>query len=422
VLGPDLVEGWLASNGATSIKDDQRRNANGAKIPEHVISAMLNGRAVRVEVRAYGSANAFKDLASGSADVGMASRPVNDNEVRALAALGDMHGLASEHVLGLDGIAVIVPQSNTVRKLSTAQLKGLFEGQITDWSQVGGKPGPVHLYVRDEQSGTYDTFEAMVLAGGALATAKRYDDSATLELDVSRDRDGVGFIGMPYVETTRAVAIGDGPAPALLPTVLNVKTESYPLTRRLFLYTAAQPTNLSALQFVEFALSDPGQEIVKQAQFVNLELRQPKAPTDSQANMGCMLSARWRGDRNDYCKLRADAEQLETSLRFRAGSAALDSRATRDLRRVVEAVPRTPAPSVVLAGFADSSGSYDANCGLARKRAQTVAQALATLGLEVADIRGFCNELPVRAAGTDGREENRGVEIFIVKESSRGRR
>ncbi|MBA3810043.1 MAG: substrate-binding domain-containing protein [Caulobacteraceae bacterium] len=414
-LGPKLIEAWLGSKGATGIRSEQRTGPDGAKIPEQVISATLGGRTVKVEVKAHGSADAFKDLASGAADIGMASRPIKDEEMGQLASLGDMRGRASEHVLALDGIAVITPQANAVPRLTLAQLKSIFSSQITDWSGVGGAAGPIHLFARDDKSGTFDAFKSLVLQGGSLGSAKRYEDSAALENDVAHDPAAIGFVGMPYVKTTRAVPIGDGLAVALEPTVFTVKTESYALSRRLFLYTAAQPANPAVREFVEFALSGAGQQVVRQAQFVDLDLRQPMAaPSPEAASANCRLSERWKGDRDEYCKLRAGSRQLGTSFRFRVGSADLDNRAARDLRRVLEAVEGAADKTIVLAGFADSSGTYPANCALSRARGQRVSEAFATLGLRITDVRGYCDELPVRDNATDaGREQNRRVEIFL---------
>ena len=84
------------------------------------------------------------------------------------------------------------------------------------------------------------------------------------------------------------------------------------------------------------------------------------------------------------------------------------------MQRILKRIVDTPDKQIVLAGFADSSGSRDGNCSLSLARADRVAKALATLGLSNAQTYGFCDELPVRDNGTDeGREENRRVEIML---------
>src|SRR5439155_922505 len=83
------------------------------------------------------------------------------SEASQLTSFGDMTSPAAEHVLGLDGIAVILSKNNPVESLSKGQVAQLFAGEITDWSQVGGPSGPVNIYARDDKSGTYDTFKTL---------------------------------------------------------------------------------------------------------------------------------------------------------------------------------------------------------------------------------------------------------------------
>ena len=408
-MAPDLVKAWLQSKGATDVREEPR-----AGKPETVVSGRLDGKTIRVEVRAHGTGTAFTDLESGAADVGMASRPIKDPEAQSLGKFGDMRGVASEHVLGLDGIAIVVPVSNSVAKLSRKDLQRLFDGEVKNWSELGGPDTPVHLYARDDKSGTYDTFKELVLRGESLATAERFEDSAQLEAAVARDPGGLGFVGLPYVKTTRAVPVSDGSSSPLEPTSFSIKTENYPLSRRLYLYTAATSTNPNVREFVDYALSAAGQKVVRAAHFVDLDLTDRVVAPSRQAAGDCRLSDRFSGDRSEYCRLRDGAEQLGTSFRFRIGSSDLDSRAARDLRRVLERMEASPNRSVILAGFADASGGYDANCTLSKSRAQAVASALGTLGLRAEQVIGFCSELPVRSNDTsDGREQNRRVEIFL---------
>jgi phosphate transport system substrate-binding protein len=413
-LAPELVKAWLADKGAEGIREEEHK-VSGKPAPEKIIRARLDGKTIKVIVRAHGSATAFVDLKSGDADIGMASRPVKDAEAESLASFGDMRSISNEHVLGLDGVAIVVPTSNDTPSLSRRDLRRVFSGEIKNWSEVGGPNRPIHLYARNDESGTFDTFKDLVLKDTPLAKAERFEDSAELEEAVANDPDGVGFVGLPYVKTTRAVAISDGSSAALEPTRFSIKTENYPLSRRLFLYTSADPANAAVKDFIAFALSGKGQAIVHQARFVDLDLTQVVSREETAAvRGGCRLSSRWRGDANAYCRLRDGAEQLGTSFRFRVGSAELDTRALQDLRRVLERMEKSPDKTIVLAGFADSSGEYSANCALSLSRSKAIAKALGTLGLQVDDTLGFCSELPVRDNGTpDGRNQNRRVEIFV---------
>lgn len=267
VLVPQLVTAWLVSIGASDVEEAHRVGPDGNRISESLIRAKFNGNPVVVAVKAQGSATAFKDMATGDADIGMASREINSSEATQLMPPGDMRAQVSEHVLGLEGIAVIVSQSNTISSLSRSNLKKIFAGQITNWSAFGTKSLPIHLYARNDNSGTYDTFVSLVLGGVPMANAKRYEDSEKLESDVASDPGGIGFIGMSYVKDTRAVSISDGTATVPERSAFTVKTEKYALSRRLYLYTAAVPQNPAAIDFVRFALSLEGQNIVRKAGF-----------------------------------------------------------------------------------------------------------------------------------------------------------
>lgn len=412
-LAPDMVKAWLESKGASDITLEQRR-VEGKDAAETVIKANLDGESVAIEVRPHGSSTAFVDLKAKTADVGMASRPIKASEVEDLADLGDMRSEAAEHVVGLDGVAVIVNPNNPVGALSTATLRRIFTGQIRDWGEIGGQPGPIKLYARDEKSGTFDTFKELVLRGEKMATAERFEDSARLEAAVADDEAGIGFVGLPYVKTTHALAVNDGDSAPLAPTSFSIRTESYPISRRLFFYVAPQGAKREAKEFIAFALSANGQAVVRKHQFVDLDLVTAAAAPVRASSGACQLSAEWKGDANAFCQLRQGAEALPTTFRFRPGSDVLDTRAIADLRRVLARMEQTPNKQIVLAGFSDNVGAYAGNCALSQSRARRVADALATLGLTAAEVVGFCSELPVRDNATpEGRDQNRRVEIFL---------
>ncbi|MFY9989453.1 MAG: phosphate ABC transporter substrate-binding protein, partial [Rhodoplanes sp.] len=238
-LAPRLLEAYAKRNGS----GDFEWRGEGE---DHSLVARGQGGEFAADVSSHGSGTAPVQLAAGKADIGMMSRPIAAKEVAQLATIGfgkaDTPG--QEHVVALDGVVVLVNKANPVTQLSLADIQGLFSGAITDWSQVGGKPGPVHVYARDDKSGTYDTFKALVLKDKKLTgSAKRYEDSKELSDDVANDENGIGFVGFAYVRNARALAIGTECGLAYEPKEYAVKTEEYPLARRLFLYTPQKATN-----------------------------------------------------------------------------------------------------------------------------------------------------------------------------------
>src|SRR5258707_14837994 len=174
-----LCEDFLKYEGATSVQRKPRE-----KEDETDIEAILpneSAEPLTFEVQAHGTKTAFEDMAAGKCDVGMASRQIKSDEAQkcARAGLGDMFSPACENVLGLDGIAVFVNRSNPINELTKKQIADIFSGGITDWSQVGVRPGPINLYAPDDKSGTFDMFNSLVLGPRALsAEASRYENSA----------------------------------------------------------------------------------------------------------------------------------------------------------------------------------------------------------------------------------------------------
>jgi phosphate transport system substrate-binding protein len=402
-LGPALAEGYLKLKGATATEQKE------LAADEHQVIGQQPGAAGRpaVEVFAHGSATAFKDLGAQAADLGMASRRIKPDEVAQLTPLdGDLSLASSEHVLGLDGVAVIVNPSNPVQNLSIEQVGKLFSGTITDWSAVGGTAGPVNIHARDDKSGTYDTFKALVLDPlnfKLVAAAKRYESSTELSDAVAADPGGIGFIGLPYVRRSKVVGIAAGAGnPPIVPTQFTVGTEDYPLSRRLYLYLPGKTPSKEASEFVEYALSDAGQEVVKQIGFISQNPYTQKVADD----------ANWPAD---YRQMVGGAERLSFDFRFESGTGNPDSKAQRDLGRLVDYLGKTGrGRSVLLAGFADGVGASAVNQQLSLDRARTIAAALQARGIDVLDVKGFGSALPVASNDTPaGRERNRRVEVWL---------
>jgi phosphate transport system substrate-binding protein len=400
-LAPALAEEFLKEQGATDVK-----TRPGDREDEVFVRGILPGDRTpkAIEIHAHGSALAFEDLATGRADIGMSSRKIKAEEVAQLAGLGDMTSPSCEHILGLDGIAVIVSRKNPVRTLAKDQIAQIFQGTIGNWLQVGGSDGAIHLFARDDKSGTYDTFRTLVLGNASLApSAKRLEDSRKLSDAVAQDPNGIGFIGLTYVQETQAVAVYENGAAALLPTPFTVATEDYALSRRLFLYTAAQPQSELARRFVDFALSSMGQNIVAEVGFVGQNVSAAAAAASSTAVPA------------DYRRLTTGYDRLSLDFRFREGSSQLDNKAVADLARVITFVTdlHYSGDNLVLLGFNDSKEATD---NLSKARADAVAQQFKERGVKASTVVGFGSQIAVASNDTpEGRQKNRRVEIWLKR-------
>ncbi len=409
-LAPSLAEEFLKQQGAIQVRQETShettkiRGIFGQSQPEKVI-----------EIQAIGTDTAFRDMAEKKCDIGLASRKIYDNEAQKLgqSGLGDMTSPACEHVLGLDGIAIIVHRSNPVKMLSMEQIAGIFSGEISDWSAVGGNPGPIRIYSRDDRSGTYETFRSLVLRSKPLSSsAQLFEDSSALSDKVASYPNAIGFVGLPYIASAKALEVYEPGATPLLPTSFTVATEDYPLSRRLFLYTPEVSQNPFVRKFVEFALSKTGQEIVRKNGFTDQTITaQKKEKTPD--------TARSAPPKDAYQRVIQNVVQLSTTFRFKAGSDILDNRSVRDLDRVADTLsqPEYRGKRFILIGFADSTGAENVNVLLSRSRALAVSEELKKRGLIAAQVEGMGSKRPVASNATqEGREKNRRVEIWIEEQ------
>ena len=401
-LGPALVGGLLEKEGFTNVRI-QESGSN----EQRVIGQDAQGRLVNIEVAAHGSSTGFTALGQGSTDLAASSRPIKDSEAASLAALGDLKSPEGEQVIAIDGLAVILHPSNPLDSLSVEQLAKVFAGELKTWEELGGRGGAIRLYARDDNSGTFDTFKELVLAshGKSLAAnAQRFESSNQLSDSVSRDPQGIGFIGLPYIRQAKPLAISAGDSQPMLPSTELVATEDYPLSRRLFFYMKPAESNPWAQALVRFAHSPSGQEIVAKSGFISQTVKAMQV----EAN-GEMPPA--------YHELASHAQRLAVNFRFAEGSAELDSKALRDVRRVVRYLKDNDKmmSQVVLVGFADPrNDDRDRTELLSKLRAMAVQRELVKSGVLLRSITGLGDALPVASNDSEaGRKKNRRVEVWV---------
>ncbi|TWR67671.1 substrate-binding domain-containing protein [Pseudomonas grimontii] len=401
-LGPALVKGLMEHQGLQAVHSEPAEGAN----EQRVVGKTRQGKTVTIEVAAHGSSTGFVALKKTSADLAASSRPIKDSERVDLEPLGDLKSPEAEQVIAIDGLAIILNPHNPLNTLNTEQLAQIFNGEINTWEALGGVGGAIHLYARDDQSGTYDTFKELVLRlrGKPLAaSAKRFESSEALSDAVSQDPQGIGFIGLPYVRQAKAVAIVDGDSQPMLPLNSLIATEDYPLSRRLFFYLPPSSRNPRAKALVDFTQSSKGQAIVAANGFIAQQVQamtvqpRPSMPDDYQA-------------------IARDAQRLTVNFRFAEGSASLDNKARQDVQRVVAYIKSHNQldKQVSLVGFGDAKNDPQRAALLSKLRAMAVRRELVKNGVVLRDIRGFGAQMPVAANTADeGRIKNRRVEVWV---------
>ncbi|WP_434569100.1 substrate-binding domain-containing protein [Pseudomonas sp. Z3-8] len=401
-LGPALVKGLMQGQGLLRVSSE----ITGRDNEQRIVGWTAEGKRVQIDIAAHGSSTGFAALKQASADLAASSRPIKDGELKDLSALGDLKSPMAEQVIAIDGLAIILHPQNPLRQLDTAQLARIFSGEAKTWEAVGSVGGAIHLYARDEQSGTYDTFKELVLnrQGKKLdPTAQRFESSEQLSDAVSQDPQGIGFIGLPYVRQAKPLALVDGASQPMLPLNNLIATEDYPLSRRLFFYLPPAQTNPWAEALVDFSQSEQGQAIVAANGFIAQTIQAMSVTPNALMPEG-------------YQALSRHAQRLTVNFRFEEGSASLDNKAHQDLGRVLDYIRQHGKLDrrVTLVGFGDLKDDPARADLLSKLRAMAVRRELVKYGVTLREVRGFGALMPVAANNEDeGRVRNRRVEVWV---------
>ena len=223
---------------------------------------MAKHKGTTIQVTGGGSGTGISALINGTTDVCEASRAMKDAEKKQLA---DKAGAPPvEITVAKDGLSVFVNGSNKVKELTMAQLKDIYTGKVTDWKDVGGEPGKIIPYSRENSSGTYVFFKEHVLQNADYTPrAQAMPGTAAVVNAVARDKAAIGYGGGAYA--TKGITVikvkKDAASPAIGPSDATVKDGSYPLSRPLFFYLRAKPAG-EIKSFIDWVLSGEGQAVV----------------------------------------------------------------------------------------------------------------------------------------------------------------
>jgi len=216
-----------------------------------------------IQVTGGGSGTGIAALINGTTDIAQSSRPIKPAEAEQVRAKFGVEVM--EIPVALDGLAVYVHESNPVEELSLAHLKAIYTGRITNWKEVGGPDLPIVLYSRENNSGTYVYFKEHVLENADFApTTQTLPGTAAVINAVAKDPKAIGYGGIAYGTGIKALKIRkDATAPAVAPTLEDVLSGRYPISRQLYFYTVGKPSNPVVRDFIRWVLSPEGQAVVK---------------------------------------------------------------------------------------------------------------------------------------------------------------
>jgi len=224
---------------------------------------MQQNKGVNITVSESGSGNGAKSLINSTCQIGAMSRFMKDGEFKAAIEKGVM---PVAHVVAMDGLPIIVHPSNPVKNLTVDQVRDIYTGKITNWNQVGGPNRPIIMISRDTNSGTYETFNEIVMRKEKIAGNCEYVGSnGAVRQRVQSTANAIGYAGLGFVDNTvKALSIND-----VAPTPRTVARGTYPIARALYLFTDKYPKLGSHLHgFISLYLTPKGQEIIESIGFI----------------------------------------------------------------------------------------------------------------------------------------------------------
>jgi phosphate transport system substrate-binding protein len=374
------------------------------------------------------SGDAFKALLDKSAMFGMSSRRITPEEARALKAAdaGNMISPSQEHIIAAGSLIVIVHPENPVQSLTTEQVRNIFAGIVVNWKEVGGPDLPIQVYDRPADSGTRGQFQLAIFGDNgapAIAGAIIEEDNAKTSADVTDNPAAIGYVGNAFKRGAKAVPLVNECGISMLPDEFSVKTEEYPLFRRLYLYNRADNMNPLGQQIIDFAMSPAADEVIARSGFIDLGVaRQPQALESprGQSLLAPVADAFESGVMREMLAAMVDYDRLSTTFRFSPGSSKLDERGQIDISRLTAYLEGEPAGTKVLfVGFTDDVGEFTSNRKLSEDRAAQMMETLREYaGDRIANVElasmGFGEIAPSSCNSNDpGRAINRRVEVWI---------
>jgi phosphate transport system substrate-binding protein len=222
-----------------------------------------------IQIAGGGSGVGIQAIGAKTVDIGMTSREVTKDEMAKYPNFVIT-------TVAKDGIAIIVNPANEIQYITLDQVKGIYLGSITKWTQITGAnvPGTNNQIViigRDSASGTRTYFdETVLLKATPLKTMLEKNSNGAVLQTVAQTPGSIGYVSIGFVsKDVKVLPIWYNSQKIVSPTVDNVKTRTYPISRDLYVITNGQPSGLTA-DFISYILSPDGQKIVADEGYVTL--------------------------------------------------------------------------------------------------------------------------------------------------------
>ncbi|MBP7340700.1 MAG: phosphate ABC transporter substrate-binding protein [Smithellaceae bacterium] len=218
---------------------------------------------VQMSLSGGGSGEGIKALIDKTTNIATSSRAIKDKEVELARAKG-VKPVA--HVVAFDAIIPVVHPKNKVNNLTVDQLSQIYQGNITNWKEVGGADLKIVVISRDSSSGTFESWDHFVMRKAKVTPrAQMLASNGALVTAISKNRYAIAYLGIGYVnKTVKALQVN-----GITASIQAAMSKEYPFSRELYMYTDGEPQGATA-KYLAFVKSAEGQKIVAREGFVPL--------------------------------------------------------------------------------------------------------------------------------------------------------
>ncbi|WP_297810709.1 phosphate ABC transporter substrate-binding protein [uncultured Helicobacter sp.] len=214
---------------------------------------------ITISITGGGTGAGITKVGEGLVQIGNTGRALKPQEI-------EKYQLVS-FPFAVDGVAIAVHKENPLSNLTKEQVSQIFSGEVKNWNELGGNEGVINLYVREDGSGTRDTFESKGLNEGIEIpqTANVVSSNGAMKIALAQDKNAIGYVGIGHLDTSiKGIAFEN-----VEPTQEKTKEGSYQISRLLYMNTKGEPQGLTKL-FVDYIYSSDGAKFIEQSGYIPL--------------------------------------------------------------------------------------------------------------------------------------------------------
>ena len=222
-----------------------------------------------IQISGGGSGGGIQAIGAKTVDIGMASREVTKDEMAKYPSF-------VVTIVAQDGIAVVVNPKNPIQYITLDQIKNIYLGKITKWTEITGAEVPgtnnqIVIVGRDSASGTRTYFDETVLQlATPTNTMLEKNSNGAVSQTIAQTPGAIGYVSIGFLSNdVKAVPIWYNAQKIIAPGISAVKDKTYPVSRNLYVITNGQPSGL-AKSFIDYIVSADGQKIVTDEGYVAL--------------------------------------------------------------------------------------------------------------------------------------------------------